>query len=292
MINYCKTRAASGGQNRTAMKPNLARAVLLAAVLILFYSACKKNTVKPAATADNSAYAKLSSQAAVMLYKAITGRYGGADVSKGIAEPFNTNGPGPKLQVFTANPLCGFISDTSYSYMTHSGGPVFDPADTIFTFSGELRFVFTCDNNKLDGYQVNDTVTNKQQSPYIINEFDVGQNYAVKTLDQTNKIVSMNGTLNSAVHLAQIIDETGSSQTAAYQLNGLVVDFTSGTADVTSGTAAFHTVVYGQHSFNMPYTPTTYDGTIQFLGNHTAKLTINPGHVYLVNLITGVATPA
>jgi hypothetical protein len=37
--------------------------------------------------------------------------------------------------------------------------------------------------------------------------------------------------------------------------------------------------------------PTIYDGTIEYLGNHKAKLTINPGHVYMVDLITGAVTP-
>jgi hypothetical protein len=276
-------------------KPTLTCIILSAAILMLFFAACKKNSVKPVVSTMPD-YAAMSSQAAVTLYRSITGQYGGIDVSRGISSPFNTNNAAPRPQsVNTANLLCGYIIDTAYNYTTHSGANG-DPADTIFHHTGSFKFVYTCDGGKVDGYQVTDSTFYQQynQAIDILNDFSVAQNYTVKAVDQTYKIVSMNGSLNSSVSLTKFLVEILSQQDASYHLNGLIVNFTSGTADVTSGTATFHMAVGGVHVYDSldPYILTYYDGTIQFLRNHTARLTINPNHVYLVNLITGVVTPA
>jgi len=86
-------------------------------------------------------------------------------------------------------------------------------------------------------------------------------------------------------------NESGAFFRAAYKLAGLTVNYGSGTADVTTGVATFH-MVYTVYSLVIQSPPPTiYDGTIEFLGNHKARLTINPGHVYIVDLTTGVATP-
>jgi len=276
-------------------KPTLTSIILVAAILMLFFATCKKNSVKPVVNTMPD-YAAISSQAAVTLYKSITGQYGGIDVSRGISSPFNTNNAALRpLSVYSANPLCGYIIDTAYNYTTHSGA-YGNPADTIFNNKGNFKFVYTCDGGKVDGYQVTDSAFYQQfnQAADILNDFGVVQNYAVKAVDQTYKVVSVNGSLSSSVSLTKFLVEILSQQDATYLLNGLVVNFTSGTADVTSGTATFHMAVGGTHVYDSldPYILTYYDGTIQFLGNHTARLTINPNHVYLVNLITGVVTPA
>jgi len=279
--------------NSIMKKPTFTSIILLAAILMLFFATCKKNSVNPVVNTKPD-YASISGQAAVTLYKSITGQYGGTDVSRGISSPFSTKNAALRpLSYSSANPLCGYIIDTAYNYTTHSGTGA--PADTIFNHTGNFKLVFTCNGGKVDGYQVTDSVFYSQfsQGADILNDFSVAQNYAVKALDQTYKVVSMNGSLSSSVSLTKYLIEILSQQDATYVLNGLVVNFTSGTADITSGTATFHIAVGGTHVYDSldPYILTYYDGTIQFLGNHTARLTINPNHVYLVNLITGVVTP-
>jgi hypothetical protein len=273
------------------MKTNITRAILCLAGFTLFYTACKKNAVKPAATATASIdYGTLSNQTAVSFYKSITGQYGGADVSKGITQPFSAKTTGHT--VFSTVPLCGFVIDTSYNYTISTGTNINSLTDTLKTYSGTFRFQYTCTGGNVNGYIVNDTVNYNERNAFTFNnEIVVNQNYTVQALDQTFKLVSMNGTLNSGSGFVQTFNEQGTSLSAAYVLTGLKVNFASGVADVTEGTATFHIVYYPLHSFDEPpITPQTYDGSILFLGNHKAKLTINPGHVYLVDLLTGVVT--
>ena len=113
------------------MKLSFTRATMLLAVFMLFYTACKKNTVKPAEAAANVDYGSLSSQTGVLLYKSITGYYGGADVSKGIASPFSVKTGG--RAVFSNAPLCGFVVDTSYNYTISTGTNINSLTDTLKT---------------------------------------------------------------------------------------------------------------------------------------------------------------
>jgi len=273
------------------MKLNLFRTLLLLSAFMIFYTGCKKNTIKPIATKTAVDYKALSSKLAVTFYKSITGQYGGTDVSKGIKSPFGTNAAGHKT-VFSTVPLCGFAIDTSYNYT------IPDPVrqfDTVHRYQGSFHFVYTCTGGAVNGYNVDDSVRN-EVSQYIAfdNVYGVGQHYAVQALDQTYKLVSMNGSLRSDVNDVGAFNESGSYLHASYGLTGLVVNFASGTADITSGTTTFHVEYLQGWSIGIPpqyQQPTIYDGTIEYLGNHKAKLTINPGHVYIVDLITGVVTP-
>jgi hypothetical protein len=80
------------------------------------------------------------------------------------------------------------------------------------------------------------------------------------------------------------------SVSSIYYLSGLRVDFASGTADIIAGIATFHTQTIHSEIFSYINEVVDYYGTIEYLGNHMAKLTINPGHVYMVNLTTGAVT--
>jgi hypothetical protein len=273
------------------MKLNFIRTVLLLSAFIVFYTACKKNTVKPIAIKTDVDYKALSSRLAVTFYKSITGQYGGTDVSKGIKSPFSTNAAGHKT-IFSTAPLCGFAIDTSYNYT------IPDPVrqfDTIHRYQGSFHFVYTCTGGVVNGYHVDDSVRNEvSHYGYFDNVYGVGQHYAVQALDQTFKVVSMNGSLYADVNDVGAFNESGSYFHASYSLAGLVVNFASGTADITAGTTAFHVKYLLNWSIGIPpqyQQPTVYDGTIEYLGDHKAKLTINPGHVYMVDLITGEVTP-
>jgi len=276
------------------MKPlSFIRTLVLLSAFVLFYTACKKNAVKPAAKTAPVSYETISSKLSVTLYKSVTGQYGGVDVTKGIKSPFNVKTTGNK-KIFSTNPLCGFTIDTGYTYATYSGYPApQNPFDTTYTGSVSMLFKYTCSNGYVDGYKVDDSVSYRVRDYASFNDFSaIGQHYTVRALDQTYKLVSMDGLLNSSVYNSGLFNESGTSLVASYSLAGLKVSFVSGTADITEGIATFHMVYYPPHSFVLPpIQPTIYDGSIQFLGNHKAKLTINPGHVFLVDLTTGVVTP-
>ena len=274
------------------MKINITRAVLCLAGFMLFYSACKKNTVKPATTTAID-YQKLSSLLATTFYKSITGQYGGIDVRKGIVSPFSVKNSGyQRLNTVSANPLCGFVIDTVYQYNNTS-----KDLDTNYSHYGNFDFKYICDNGQVDGYSTIILTRLEANSGYVGNNYydnlnDLGQVDTVKALDATFKLVSMNGVITVTSSLAQ--GGQNNYLNSYYKLKGLKVNFSSGTADVTTGIATFQTVYFPDHSDSINIDPYTYDGTIQFLGNHKAKLTINTNnttYVYLVDLITGAVTP-
>jgi hypothetical protein len=105
----------------------------------------------------------------------------------------------------------------------------------------------------------------------------------------------MDGTLSARTNENKIGEEVNSYSITTYTLTGLKVDFSSGVADIVSGTSTFHMHILPPTSIGVPppyIVYIDYYGTIEYLGNHKAKLTINPGgKIYLVDLVTGVATP-
>jgi hypothetical protein len=270
------------------MKLNFTRTLAVLAVFTMLYASCKKES-KPAtntaaATVD---YKALSSQIGLSLYKGITGQYGGTDVTTGIKLPSNINvASHAGLRVNSTASLCGFIVDTAFS----SSKTVHD---TTTSQSGFFHFVYTCSTTTPDGYMVHDSIANIQSGTNFSNSYGVGQNYTVKALDQTYKIVSMNGVMYTFNNVNQSHPTAYTDIAGRYNLNGLVVNFTSGSADVTSGTATFMMFGYSQGSgvFDDGH-PVGNAGTITFIGNHQATLTIasNPGVTYFVNLQTGAVT--
>src|ERR1700761_5827982 len=221
------------------MKRTTGLAILCAASLTLLYTACKKNAAKPASTTTAN-YQAFSSQLATSFYRSITGQYGGTDISKGINSPvstatsFSTQG---HRSIFDTNPLCGYIIDTAYSYVTHTGAPgPLAPGDTIYNHTGHFNFVYNCDGGKVDGYTVNDSVGMQTTFIYWGNNNAVQQKYTVKALDATFKLVSMNGSLTTASSDYDNDYQRSGSLNATYVLSGLTVNFSSGVADITSGT--------------------------------------------------------
>ncbi|HZY38831.1 MAG TPA: hypothetical protein VFE53_19360 [Mucilaginibacter sp.] len=260
----------------------LAGVLLLAA---LVYASCKKTANSPTSQHTDS-YAALSSSIAVNFYQSILGKFGGINVNNGVKAPSSMVMPG-RQSLFSTS-LCGFVKDTAFASHSTSG-------DTAKTFSGILDFVFTCGSTTVNGYKVKDSVISTAIGTSF-NDYDmISQNYTVVALDSTFKSVSMNGSLQSLVKNSTLTNSTVSAYkqlASVYAMAGLTVVLTPGSADVTTGVATFTTV---QTNLDLSVSPNvqtlTFTGTIQFLGNHMAKLTINPNHVYSVNLITGVATP-
>jgi len=276
------------------MKLNFTRTFLVMAVAVLLYASCKKASVPPAVSTTKAAavdYKTLSSTIGTQFYKSIIGQYGGTDVRKSITSPYSAQVAASKKSLFNSVvPLCGSVVDTTYNTKTGTNPFV----DTIKTHFENLHFVYICDAGQVDGYLVRDSVVNvANHDLYIYDTNSVTQNYTVKALDKTYKLVSMDGSLDAYADTRNIEAPTLKSTATNYNLVGLRVNFASGTADVTAGTSSFTTTAtdFGPQT-NFQNLVTTVSGTIEYLGNHKVKVTFIPGASYIVDLITGVATPA
>ncbi|MEO6980970.1 MAG: hypothetical protein ABI113_21420 [Mucilaginibacter sp.] len=274
------------------MKLKFLRTLFVLSAVVFLYASCKKQGVPSAGNTTKGAidYKTLSSTIGTQFYKSITGQYGGADVNKGITSPYIAHAGGNNRVLNSIPALCGTVIDTTYNTKTGTN-PI---ADTIKTHFENLHFTFTCDAGKVNGYQVRDSLVNvANHSFFVFDTYAITQYYAVKALDQTYKLVSMDGSLRAFVETRNIEAPSTMSTTSVYYLAGLKVNFASGAADITTGTTSFKTTtkLYGPQT-NYQEQVATYYGTIVYLGKHKAKVTFTPGASYIVDLITGVVTPA
>jgi hypothetical protein len=270
------------------MKLNFTRLVFVLAAVVFFYASCKKANIPSVNNTTKVDFKTLSSQIGTQFYKSITGRYGGTDVSKGITSPHGAAfAANKKFSPNSVAPLCGTVIDTTYNTIT--GNPI---TDTLKKHFENFHFTYTCDAGRVDGYLVRDSLVNAATygGLFVTDTYAITQYYAVKALDQTYKYVSMDGSLSSLVQNTNSDAFTLNSTASIYYLVGLRVNFASGSADITAGTTSFKTTITDQAPLLNKVT--TYYGTIQYLGNHKAKVTFIPGAAYIVDLITGVATPA
>jgi len=247
----------------------------------LVYVGCKKTANLPAVK-TNSNVKSISAQIALNLYASITGKFGGANISDGIKAPSSLSHRGPVIN--SLNSLCGFIIDTVYN-STVPG------VDTTKKFTGEFKFTYNCSTSSVDGYTVYDSLKNIATGAAFMDTALMVQSYLVKATDPTFKAFSINGYIKS--YIDNVVPGPPAQfnlLSSLYSLSALTVDNSGSTADVTGGTATFNTTAKSQNSSGGPSTA-TYTGTIVFLGNHMATLTINTGgntYVYTANLLTGV----
>jgi hypothetical protein len=267
------------------MKLRFTRVLLLLLAVVCCYVSCKKTANKPV-NPNTIDYAALSKQITTTLAQSISGKYGGTNINDGIKAPshISSNHAGPVL--YSVNPLCGFTIDTTYNTTATVG-------DTAKTFFGNFNFVYTCSTGSPDGYMVHDSLINTETGPSFSNSFTTAQDYKVQALDQTYKLVSMNGYLFSLVKNG--LPTSYKNVYIGYKLQGLTVDLSSGIADITSGTALLNVTIDKQNPGEPDNEVTMQLGTLVYLGNHMAKLTLQASdgtyHSYLVNLLTGQVTP-
>jgi hypothetical protein len=259
----------------------------MAATVVFFYAGCKKSETKPAAN-GTSLTDTSTSKIAFSLMQGLTGAYGGTNINDGVkAESNITDGQNNGAIVFKKVPLCGFTIDTTFNTKTKS-------ADTSKTFFGNFKFIYTCSTDRPDGYLTHDSVVRVAVSPQLKSTFTAAQDYTVKALDTTYKLVSTNGTILSVTDNA--IYKDGFSvgyeyNYNRYSLRGLKIDFTKGGADIITGTAEFNTATSYLHPGDQAATEVSNTGTITFLGNHKARLHLNEKNKsYSVNLLTGGVT--
>jgi len=282
------------------MKFTFKLSLVVLTALAIFYSSCKKSGAKPANDTTTTKptptdYKVLGSQIALNFYKSITGAYGGANVNNGIGLPGATTATSRKVRVINSldamKSSCGFTLDTTYNTNLTAG-------DTAKTFSGHFKFIYTCTSTDVDGYSLVDSLTNTEVGSIFNNRFINSQNFTVKALNQTYKLVSMDGGSFLGINNSTLTSGkvTGYHDLDMnYKLSGLQVNFSTGVADLTTGTASFN----GTQGDLDSTTATdgniaTYVGTITFLGSYQAKVAFTTpaagAGTYTINLLTGAVT--
>ncbi|MGN6397547.1 MAG: hypothetical protein ACTHMI_18395 [Mucilaginibacter sp.] len=249
--------------------------------LVFFYTACKKVGDAPVPNASPKDVAGLIGKD---FANALAGNYGGVSLNDGVKPPAVLASVKPKV-LNSFNSLCGFTIDTTTKY-------VFTQGDSIKSVvSGRFKFTYTCSSTVPDGYKVFTDFINAGKAPGYAFIYAITQSYKVQALDLSYSKVSMDGKLKSFGYFRNgsgpFVDTTHLANTyyqhQNYVMHNLVIDVHNN-LDIISGSATFTT--RGRNQFGK----WEYEGTIEYIGNHTAIITVD-GHSYSVNLLTGVVTP-
>jgi len=264
-----------------------AKYVCLLLAISFIYTACKKTVTRPGNSPFNAA--DFSRQLAVNLYKSLSGQYGGADINDGIKSPLEITSPGHKgLRVNGVNPYCGLTIDTTYSTSE-------TVADSLKNYYTRYKFTYGCDNGLLDSYSLQDSVINTVTYRQYKAVYKLTQFYNVKAVDQTYKASSVLGSISFSSHIDVNTDKGVQYQhiDSFYALQGVIVDISTGTADVTRGSADINGVF--QYKDVIYDVNNTITGSIDFLGGHMSKVTLHVsdgsgGYIFLVNMLTGSVT--
>ena len=288
------------------MKLNLTRLIFTIIAGAVCFTACNKESVKTTvkSTTVTDPNQAIAVKLAVGFYKSVTGAYGGADLKNGIkissVGPVNKKGP----VLLSINPLCGFEFDTTADYTLKVNDT------TRYHYGGHYSFTYTCSSVSPDGYQNNNNFFNTLRTTNTLDTLAIIQKYNVKALDNTYKLVSLNGTMETREtnqifngpyynYLPTVrINTNATYDYAQYVLTDIRVYVSSGMPDITSGTATFNDYhdVQNQYNTNVDYF-NMYYATITFLGNNLAHIEVKvatdfgpplntPTYVYMINVVT------
>jgi hypothetical protein len=255
------------------LKLKIIFAVLIAVAFV--YTACKK-TGASNTSGSSLTPQQVTSQIALNISETLFGGVSPIDVSSGLNAPsgFAVHTKG-KIVNDLNNPFCGLVVDTTLTETETEG-------DTTASISGSVKFNFSCTNDVLTGYTTDDNLNVSLSTSQFSLVYKIGENLTLLSLNPAdeNSNFSINGTLNSTTTFDFKTASAGKSGTATfdYNLKNVVFDING---DVISGSATFTTTGTGAHG------TWNYSGTITFLGNYEATVTIN-GTTYKVNLQTGV----
>lgn len=257
------------------LKLKLFAALGLSAALL--YSGCKKSSSPPAAGPALTPSA-VAGQVALGISSSLFGGFG-IDISQGLsgAATYGVKHAGKVIQ--DVSPNCSTLLDTTLAATTDTLG-----AGDYFTLSGSFKFSFGCTNSVLSSYTTNDNLNIKVISTSTDFNYKIAEAFTLTALTPGSPTsnLSMTGSLSSAGSYTLLTGSKASGSTSFnYNLTSLVIDPTI--PEVLSGSATFTTNGSG------PNGVWNYSGTITFLGNHTATVTIS-GKAYTVNLQTGAVS--
>ncbi|MEO6631768.1 MAG: hypothetical protein ABIN13_08610 [Mucilaginibacter sp.] len=261
------------------MKLKALLSIMLLAGMAVIYSACKKSDATasgPALTAP-----QVASQVALDITSDLFGGYGGLDFSGGLEAPTgfgvkqHTQG---RLLHNLNNPFCGLVIDTTLNATATVG------ADSTISVSGHIYFAFSCTNDNVTGFTTRDDLNISISTPQFAIVSKINENLTVVAIDPTNdnSKLSMNGTLASSGTYNYKTAKKSGTKSFNYVLKQLILD-PDNDGDVISGSASFITKGTGSNG------SWSYVGTITFLGDHKATITIN-GKTYNVDLQTGATS--
>ncbi len=280
------------------MKKNLTPLVLIVAACLFGFTSCKKYAAETPVQKTNTVDSKLfASQFAVSFYKSVTGVYGGADIKNGIkvsaVAPAAKKGP----VMFGIDPMCGYVIDT----VTADKSSVINDT-TTYDYGGQFKFTYTCSATTLDGYINDNSFYSNTRTTNTWDTVHISQQYTVKALDNTYKLVSMDGQLinfelkqifNGPFYMSYVnsVNSNVKSTKVTYTLHGVKVDVSSGIPDITAGTADI-VILLTQIDIHHPLPPSFMfgGGKITFLGGHLARVEAQfdgPPVAYTVNMLTG-----
>jgi hypothetical protein len=258
-----------------AVNLNVKPLLVMVVCLLLVYTSCRKTENAPTPstkTTQTVSTATLSGKIALNINKSLAGTFGGVNLMDGVDSLSLSGHQGPH-HGYNNNALCGFFTDSLVSLDSTEG-------DTVSHSGGNLSFYFDCQNSKAAGYTAYDSLgTTRTTSKGLFQNYYVKQYYTIKCLDDKHLFIGVNGD-NYYYQLVNISCACGTYadiENSNYVLNDLKIDLCH--RDILSGTATFK--AYGQGW--------SLSGTMTFLGNHLADMTIN-GQVYHVNLLTGAVT--
>jgi len=258
------------------MKFKALLSITLLAGMAVIYTACKKSD---SSSGTSLTPTQVSSQIALNLTQTLFGGYGGFNLGAGLDAPGglavkHTHG---KLLNDLNNPFCGLVIDTTFNESTDPG------SDTSGSVSGHIYFAFSCVNDVLTGFTTKDNLSISISTAEFSLVSKINEDLTMLSINPAddNSKVSLKGTLGSTgTYNYKTGTKKSGTQTFNYVLSSLILD-PNDDGDIVSGSASFSTTGTGSTgSWN-------YIGTITFLGDHKATITIN-GKTYNVNLQTGV----
>jgi hypothetical protein len=234
-----------------------------AIALLLGLGACSKNN------SDNANASISSDDAATIMANSMSSGSGGL-ASASVDVEVNAQ------LTFTANPGCGGTKTYNFSHSSPSGAAV------SYSYAFNYTYTLNCVNNVPDNVSSSATSTGSYDGPNLSSTDSGTSTFNVGGFAQSSSAYNLSGEYKRTGSFTQ---KTGNmykgSSNVDIVLSSLTIPKTGGT--IASGSANFTlsgSTTNGSFNFN---------GTITFIGNNQANLTLN-GTVYAVNLLTGTAT--
>ena len=261
------------------MKLKFRLILALLVTIAIGYTACKKATNTPTTAATITPKAMASEVALNLVSTLNGGAFGGFNASNGLQAPSKlviNRYKGRRISDL-GDVLCGSSFDTTFAATPFTGGGVSG------SVSGSLKYVFSCTNGVLSGFNTIDNLNVTETTSQVTGSFKIDENL---TLVSTNPSANdsgfkLSGTMNYSGTFSLL---TGAKQSGTssfdYTFTSLVYD---ADGNILSGSATFNTKGTGSTG------TWAYQGSITFLGNGKATITIN-GTGYNVDLTTGLVS--
>jgi hypothetical protein len=269
------------------MKTNFTRVfAILSVSALLVYSSCTKSGLKPVTSTTTTISNATAQQIALSIYNSLTGQMGGANVHDGVKSPASITPKSSGKSLNSVSSLCGYNLDTSY----FQSGVTLDTNRYLFA---KYDFTYTCSGDAgVDGYTLYDSIRTQAFNSTFEADYTNVQNYIFQEVGTGYTEASVYGSIKTSTSFS--VTGTGEYHTLEcdYTLNKLYVTNVAQGTDIIGGSAAFTAKTHDIDAATGPSgSIINYTGVIVFKGNFEAEITIDPGHKYLINMLTKVITP-